>query len=66
MTEELNHFEAIRLLSGMFEDDKEKMQTRLYLCCLLARHALGDAEDKFVHDQMEKCGIKLKRSENAS
>jgi hypothetical protein len=58
---EYTPMEAIRMLSGIFEDDHEKMQTRLFLCCLIARNTMGDAADDFVDKQLAIVGIKLKR-----
>ena len=60
---EVTPMEAIRMLSGMFKDDKDEMSTRLFMCCLIARNAVGDAEDAFTDEQLAKCGIKLKRQE---
>jgi len=58
---EMTHLEAIRALSGMFEDNHEILISRLTLCNLIARNALGLAEDKFTDEQMLRVGIKLKR-----
>lgn len=58
---ELSHLEAIRLISGMFQDDKEEMSGRLAICNLVARNALGLAENDFTDEQMLQCGIKLIR-----
>lgn len=62
---ELTHIEAIRSLSGIFEDDNEKMQLRLFLCCMIARNVVGDATDAFTDQQLVKVGIKLKRFERS-
>lgn len=58
---EVDHYEAIRLISGIFQDNPVEMATRLSLCNLLARNALGLASDDFTNEQMVNIGVKLKR-----
>ena len=58
---ELTHIESIRLISGMFTQEIKEMGDRLSIINLLARNLIGDAEDDFTDETMEKLGIKLVR-----
>jgi hypothetical protein len=58
---EYTHLEAIRALTGMFNDDSQEMQMRLVLCNLISRNALGFADNEFTDEQCAAAGIKLKR-----
>lgn len=54
-----NVFQLIRELSGIFNDDKNEMSTRLYYCCLLARYKLGDVEKEDLDAMLAEIGIEL-------
>lgn len=58
---EYTHFEAIRMISGIFQQEVEEMSHRLCLCNLISRNALGLADDDFTDEACAKIGIKLKR-----
>jgi hypothetical protein len=61
MERECSHIEAIRLISGMFTQEIKEMGDRLSIINLLARNLMGEAEDDFTDETMEKLGIKLVR-----
>ena len=50
---------AIRRLSGMFGQETNDKDNRLYLCCLLSRYIAGDAEEDFVREQCKKHGVEI-------
>ena len=57
---EMTHMEAIRLLSGAI--NPELAVDILAFINLIARNSVGDAEDDFTDEQIEKYfGIKIKR-----
>lgn len=59
---ELSHMEVIRLISGIFEDDKDQMSARLALCNLVARNSLGLSADDFTDEQLAHLGLRLVRT----
>jgi hypothetical protein len=59
---EMNHIDAIRLISGKFTQEIKEMGDRLSIINLLARNLVGDAEDDFTNETMKKLGIKLIRN----
>jgi hypothetical protein len=58
---ECTHIEAIRLMSGMYKEDYQYMGAMFAMINICARNYLGDAEDDFTNEQMEKLGIRLVR-----
>jgi hypothetical protein len=50
---------AIRRLSGMFGQETNDKDNRLYLCCLLSRYIAGDATEAFVREQCKEYGVEI-------
>jgi hypothetical protein len=50
---------AIRRLSGMFGQETNDKNHRLYLCCWLSRYIAGDAPEAFVREQCKEYGVEI-------
>lgn len=55
----MNAYEAIRILSGMFNYEVNEMSNRLYYCNLISRYLIGDADEDLTKEKLAEIQIEL-------